>query len=350
MEPLSLSDFDFELPEASIARFPAQQRDGSRLMVLRRSPSSGEAPLSHHRFDELPGLLRPGDLVLANDSRVLKARLRAKKETGGRVEVLLVEPLPQNPGQWRVMLSGAKSVRPGARLTLAGDGDAPVLEVLKKEEEGFAVVALPEPAEEIAERYGQLPLPPYLGRTAQDEDLKRYQTIFARDSAQRSVAAPTAGLHFSREILKQLARRGIEWNTITLHVGPGTFLPVRGDSIESHRMHAERFEVSASCEAAITRNRAAGGRTVAVGTTVTRTLESLTPPIRATSGTTDVFIKPGFEFRSVDVLLTNFHLPRSTLLMLVSAFAGRDRVIAAYEEAVREGYRFYSYGDAMLIL
>lgn len=346
---MRLSDFDFELPEGAIARRPADRRDHSRLLRLDRRSGS----LSHQQFYQLPELLQPGDLLVVNDSKVLKARLYTHKEgSGGKVEVLLIEPIsPNDDRRWRAMVAASKPVRVGAKLVLPGAGPLVVEAV---EGEGFVVVHLPEPALSLTERLGALPLPPYMERPAEAADAERYQTVYAAAGKEGSVAAPTAGLHFTPELLKALADRGVQRVNITLHVGPGTFLPVRSDDVSQHRMHAERFVIPEATAFAITRAKAEGRRVVAVGTTVVRTLESVEDGgaggvLKAGLGSTTLFIKPGFEFRTVDALITNFHLPRSTLLMLVSAFAGTERVLAAYQEAVAHGYRFYSYGDAMLI-
>jgi S-adenosylmethionine:tRNA ribosyltransferase-isomerase len=244
------------------------------------------------------------------------------------------------------MVNASKAVRAGTSIAFE---DQSAATVIAEEGEGFVVLELPAPAAELAARFGEIPLPPYLGRPPVPEDRARYQTVFARGE-ERSVAAPTAGLHFTPELLDVLASRGIERAEITLHVGPGTFLPVRVEDIEKHRMLPERFEVSAEAAAKIEAARARGGRVIAVGTTATRVLESIGVPARAAAGATDLFIKPGHSFRAIDALITNFHLPRSTLIMLVSAFAGRERILAAYREAMALNYRFFSYGDAMLIL
>ncbi len=334
---LRAADFDFALPDSAVARYPAERRTDSRLLVLDRASGA----ITHRRFAELPELLAGGDLLVTNDTRVLPARLTATKPTGGKVELLLVAPV--GDGRWRAMATGAKRLRPGMALTLV-DGRQVTIDA--SEGGGFVIVALPESAEPLCEAVGRMPLPPYLGRDAEPLDRERYQTVFAKLEGARSVAAPTAGLHFDDAMLASLRSAGVERAAITLDVGPGTFLPVRTDRLEDHEMHEERFAVP---EAAATAIRAATGRTIAVGTTVMRTLETL-ETIEAGEGATRLFISPGFAFRHVDAMITNFHLPRSTLLMLVCAFAGTEAVLAAYAEAVNDGYRFYSYGDAMLVI
>ncbi len=344
---MKLSDFDFELPDDRIARHPVEKRDRSRLLVLNRTTGQ----LSHHRFHELPALLGPGDLLVSNNSRVLPARLYTQKVgTGGKIEALLVEPVEDQVGEvWRAMLSSSKKVKEGQKLSLAADQSI-VLEVLKKESEGFCWLGLPQSAQSIAQKHGELPLPPYLGRKTEPEDSSRYQTIYSEGQVPRSVAAPTAGLHFTPEVFGELSQKGVGHCSVTLHVGPGTFLPVRGDSIEEHVMHQEHFLLSEESVRTIERAKAEDRRIVAVGTTVTRVLESLPQGLKVGPGATRLFIKPGHEFAHVGALLTNFHLPKSTLLILVSAFAGYDLTMKAYRTAVEEGYRFFSYGDAMLIL
>ncbi|WP_242340863.1 MULTISPECIES: tRNA preQ1(34) S-adenosylmethionine ribosyltransferase-isomerase QueA [Anaeromyxobacter] len=341
---MKLSDFDYGLPEALVAQEPAEPRDASRLLVV---PPDG--PLRHRGFAELPALLAPGDLLVFNDTKVIPARLVGTKPTGGKVELLLCEPLAGGLGRrWRAMGQASKPIREGTTLAF-GELEA---RVEASEGEGFYVVTLDregEALEAALARAGRIPLPPYIRRAPSEADRERYQTIWAR--APGSAAAPTAGLHFTEAVLAALEARGVARTAVTLHVGPGTFLPVRGDSIEGHRMHAEQYEVRPEAAAAIAACRARGGRIVAVGTTSVRTLESAwrDGAVAAGSGRTTLFIRPGHRFRAVDALVTNFHLPRSTLLMLVCAFGGAERVLAAYREAVARRYRFFSYGDAMLL-
>ncbi len=343
------SDFDYDLPEALVAQEPVSPRDASRLLVL---PRSG-GPVQHRRFRELPGLLAPGDLLVFNDTRVIPARLEGVKETGGRCELLLCEPLPSDPAapgaRFRAMGQASKPIRAGQRLTFLG----PLAAVVEAAEgEGFFRVRFDREGEGFAaalERAGHVPLPPYIRRPDGPADRERYQTVFARVPG--SAAAPTAGLHFTPELLSRLDARGIVRASVTLHVGPGTFLPVREERVEAHRMHEEPYEVPAETAAAFARCRARRGRVVAVGSTAVRTLESAfaNGGLRPGPGRTSLFVLPGYEWRAVDAMVTNLHLPHSTLLMLVCALGGRERVLAAYREAVREGYRFYSYGDAMLL-
>lgn len=340
MSELTTSDFDFELPEEAIARYPAERRDQSRLMVLDRKSGA----ISHHRFAELPELISPSTTMVFNDARVLPARLTGKKrDSGGKVELLLVEAIDGDPRRWRAMAGSSKPLRAGQQIELQPDVAVTVLAV---EGEGFVAIELPEDGARLAARLGQLPLPPYLGRKAEALDDDRYQTVFSDPAAMRSVAAPTAGLHFTPQVLSQLDARGVRRVHVTLDVGPGTFLPVRVESLAEHVMHHERWFVSPEAAREIEAGR---GQVLAVGTTVVRTLESQQDRVIAGTGSTALFIKPGFRFRVVDQLLTNFHLPRSTLLMLVAAFAGREQVLEAYRVAVAEGYRFFSYGDAMLL-
>jgi len=329
-------DFDYDLPAASIAQEPAP-RGESRLLVLDR-----QGPERHSRVSDLPGLLHPGDLLVLNDTRVIPARLYGRSAGGGRMEILLIERVAER--EWDALVKPGRRARPGAVFSL---DEGLAAEVIDKHEDGRHRLRFTEPIEPHLDRLGHIPLPPYIHRPDTPEDRERYQTVFARQPG--AVAAPTAGLHFTAALL---AAAGIEIARVTLHVGIGTFKPVAAERIEEHRMESERYEIGEETAGAIRRARAAGRRIVAVGTTVVRTLESAAlageGEVRAGSGATKLFITPGYQFQGVDALLTNFHLPRSTLLMLVSAFAGRERVLAAYEEAITNGYRFYSYGDAML--
>ena len=339
------AEFDYELPAAAIADRPAP-RGESRLLVLDR-----QGPERHRRVKDLPALLRPGDLVVVNDTRVIPARLFGRRAGGGegQVELLLVEKRGET--EWEALAKPGRRTRPGTVIEFAG-GTGLTAEVLAKREDGRHLVRFSEPVEGHLDRLGHIPLPPYIKRPDDPADRERYQTVFARHPG--AIAAPTAGLHFSAELLGELQGRGIEVAPVTLHVGIGTFKPVTAELVHEHRMESERYIVPEETAAALARTRARGGRVVAVGTTVVRTLESAAAEViegegevRPGAGATEIFITPGFRFRVVDVLLTNFHLPRSTLLMLVAAFAGKERVLAAYREAVAEGSRVYSDGDAM---
>jgi len=337
---LSVDLFDFPLPPELIAQHPARERSASRLLHV-------DGPhLADLRFTDLPGLLAPGDLLVFNDTRVIKARFFGQKDSGGQVEVLLERIVDERHALAQVRAS--KSPKAGTRITL---------------ENAFSLVCSGRQGEffalelegggnlwDLAEQYGRLPLPPYIEHGVEAEDEARYQTVYARHPG--AVAAPTAGLHFDEAMLERLSGQGVRRAALTLHVGAGTFQPVRVEKIDEHKMHSERFHVPAETAAAIAATRERGGRVVAVGTTSLRTLESAACGnglVRAGSGETDIFITPGYRFQVVDRLITNFHLPRSTLLMLVSAFAGLDPIRAAYAHAVAEKYRFFSYGDAMLL-
>ena len=335
------SDFHYELPLELIAQAPLPERSASRLLVVPPAP----APFSDLGIRDLPQLLQPGDLLVFNDTRVIPARLFGTKATGGRVEILIERLLPSNEA--RAQIGASKSPRPGSRIALDAGGEA---EVLGRDGEFYRLrFHVPESLEGWLRHAGRLPLPPYIHRDPDAADDERYQTVFARETG--AVAAPTAGLHFDQPLLDALRARGVESGHVTLHVGAGTFQPVRVDELSEHRMHSEWLNVGAALVDRIRRTRANGGRVIAVGTTVVRALESALRDgeLQPFAGETSIFILPGYRIRSVDALLTNFHLPESTLLMLVSAFAGRQRIMAAYEHAIRERYRFFSYGDAMLL-
>ncbi|MEK6767817.1 MAG: tRNA preQ1(34) S-adenosylmethionine ribosyltransferase-isomerase QueA [Gemmatimonadota bacterium] len=347
---MKTSDFDYRLPPELVAQTPAERRDGSRMLVVGRGVGSGEWYLAvrHLTFRDFPSLVEPGDVVVINDSRVIPARLLAKRRGGGEAEVLLVAR--QDDGTWRALVRPGARIKPSAMLSLGG-GDA--IEVVERLAEGERLVRLVGNGGDdgVIARHGRVPLPPYIAREPTDLDRERYQTVYA--DAPGSVAAPTAGLHFTPETLDALQVRGATVSRLTLHVGPGTFRPVTADDPAQHHLDAEAYVLPEATAKAVNAARAAGRRVWAVGTTAVRTLEANAQSDGAVTpgaGWTSLFIRPGHTFRAVDRLLTNFHLPRSTLLMLVCAFAGRERVLAAYAEAVRERYRFYSYGDAMAIL
>jgi S-adenosylmethionine:tRNA ribosyltransferase-isomerase len=338
---LKKSDFYYDLPPELIAQAPLPERSASRLLVVPPAPAS----FADAGIRDLPQLLQPGDLLVFNDTRVIPARLFGAKATGGRVEILIERLLPGNEA--RAQIGVSKSPKPGSRIALDAGGEA---EVLGREGEFYRLrFHVPESLEGWLLHAGRLPLPPYIHRDPDAADDERYQTVFARETG--AVAAPTAGLHFDQALLDALHARGIESGHVTLHVGAGTFQPVRVDELSEHRMHSEWLNVGAALVEQIRRTRAGGGRVVAVGTTVVRALESALRDgeLQPFAGETSIFILPGYRIRSVDALLTNFHLPESTLMMLVSAFAGRQRIMAAYAHAIRERYRFFSYGDAMLL-
>ncbi len=342
---MKTSDFDYELPRELIAQYPADRRDESRLLVVRRDGGA----LEHRRFRDVGEYFEPGDVLVVNESEVIPARLLGRRSGGGRAEMFLLRDLADH--RWEVLVRPGARIREGAELSF-GDGQlmARVEEVLP---DGKRVVSLSAPGDiaAAAERLGAVPLPPYIDREPEPADSQRYQTVYARVPG--AVAAPTAGLHFTEELLAELGAAGVATARLTLHVGIGTFRPVAVEDPADHRMENERFDVPVAAADEINEARDAGGKVIAVGTTSVRTLESVAGEdghVEAGSGSTDLFIRPPCRFKCVDVLLTNFHLPKSTLLMLVSAFAGRERVLDAYAEAVRERYRFYSYGDAMLLL
>lgn len=326
------SDFDYELPAALIAQQPTEDRSQSRLLVL-----DGDQ-IRHQKFADVVHLLRADDLLVVNDTAVIKARLHAQKDSGGAAEVMVERICSTADGAFDALcqVRASKALKAGRHLCIADR----FINVVGREGE-FYRLRFPEPVVDFLDRFGQVPLPPYIQREAVSEDLERYQTVFSRTPG--AVAAPTAGLHFDKGLLAEIRSRGVTVAPVTLHVGAGTFQPVRADELDDHHMHFERFEVPANTRQAIDECR---GRIVAVGTTVVRTLESAAA-LGRDSGETDLFIKPGYRFQVVDALITNFHLPESTLLMLVSAFAGIERIRAAYAAAIADEYRFFSYGDAM---
>lgn len=335
------SDFNFELPPELIAQAPLAERSASRLLVV----PPGDMPYGDRQVRDLPDYLHAGDLLVFNDTRVIPARLHGSKESGGRVEILLERLTGTHEALAQV--GASKSPKAGGRITL---DEGTRLEVLGREGEFYRLRFLTdEPMEKVLLRAGRMPLPPYIQREAGSADLERYQTVFARHAG--AVAAPTAGLHFDQPLLAALEAKGVDFGHVTLHVGAGTFQPMRVESVHEHTMHSEWLNVGAELCQQVARTRAAGGRVIAVGTTVVRALETASRDgtLKPYAGETNIFIFPGYPFRSVDALVTNFHLPESTLLMLVSAFAGRERILAAYEHAVRQRYRFFSYGDAMLL-
>jgi len=342
---VNLSDLDYELPGGLIAQEPLIDRDKCRLLVLDRKTGD----IEHRYFHDLPGYLKPGDLMVLNNTRVIQARLYGIREaTGGKVEVLLAEDMGN--GCWRLMSASRGKLQPGEILNLE-DGRIRAT-LVERDDEGLWRAGLePSPDEEMLKLIGTIPLPPYIRREQKDSrsarDSEDYQTVFARIPG--AVAAPTAGLHFTEELLENIRDGDVATANITLHVGPGTFMPIRAEKLENHPMHSEAYCVPEQTMQAVRSTRKAGGRIIAVGTTVVRTLETVIQdaPLK---GKTRLFILPPFKFKAIDVMATNFHLPRSTLLALVTAFGGYDNVMKAYREAIREQYRFYSYGDAMLII
>jgi len=358
MSGLLVSDFDFDLPQELIAQEPPEVRGSDRMLVVERAGDG----LHDAQFSDFPSLLRPGDLLVLNDSRVIPARLyarrtvvRERQEPTGQIEVLLTEPAAA-PGEWRALVRPGRKVATGERLVFPDADGAIALEaeVVERGEFGARLLRFAPVADFFAalERIGHMPLPPYIHRGDEGSDRERYQTVYARDRG--SVAAPTAGLHFTPEVLDRIQAAGVEIARVTLHVGLGTFAPLRVERVDEVHLHRERYTLPEATAAALNRARAEGRRIVAVGTTVVRTLEAAAQaagdrPLEPHAGTTEIFISPGFKFRLVGGLLTNFHLPQSSLLMLVSAFASRDRVLHAYRHAVRERYRFFSYGDCMFL-
>ena len=340
---MDLKDFNYDLPEELIAQDPLEDRSSSRLMVLHKDTGR----IEHKIFRDIIDYLNPGDCLVINDTKVIPARLMGiKEDTGAAIEVLLLKRNVDDV--WECLVKPGKKARTGARI-IFGEGLL-VGEIVDVIEDGNRMIKFHYEGifEEILDKLGHMPLPPYITHKLQDK--KRYQTVYAKNEG--SAAAPTAGLHFTKELLEKIKEKGVNVVSITLHVGLGTFRPVKVDKIEEHRMHTETFNISKEAADTINRTRAAGGRVIAVGTTSCRTLESAAADdgtIPARSGDTDIFIYPGYKFKAIDCLITNFHLPESTLIMLVSALAGRDNIMNAYETAVKERYRFFSFGDAMFI-
>ena len=334
--PMFISDFDYVLPDELIAQYPTSERRASRLLEVDES-------LIDRQFSDLPGLLRAGDLLVFNDTRVIRARLRARKQTGGRAELLIERVQGETSALAHVRAS--KSPKPGSRLVLEGDVEATVD---GRDGELFSLT-FSVPLMPYLEQHGEVPLPPYLNRPAETADDERYQTVYAKDAG--AVAAPTAGLHFDDAMLEETLAAGARHAFVTLHVGAGTFQALRHEDILTNRLHSERLQVDEACCDAVRQTRQEGGRVIAVGTTSVRALESAADngELQPFSGETDLFILPGYKFRTIDAMLTNFHLPQSSLLMLVAAFAGTQRVMLAYEHAVQEKYRFFSYGDSMFL-
>ncbi|MGF6492933.1 S-adenosylmethionine:tRNA ribosyltransferase-isomerase [Luteibacter sp. 621] len=336
------SDFDFDLPPDLIAQAPLERRSGSRLLVVDVTARSK----ANRKFYDLPDLIQPGDLLVFNDTRVLPARLYGRKDTGGAVEILIERVTGAREA--RAQLGVSKKPKEGGIIELA---DGTHITVMGRDGEFFLLrFEIDEPLERLLSRLGEMPLPPYIERTADASDMERYQTVFAREPG--AVAAPTAGLHFDEALLEKLRNKGVDFGYVTLHVGAGTFQPMRAENVQDHVMHREWLNVGAELVEKIRATRAAGHRVIAVGTTVVRALESATVEgvLRPFAGETQIFIFPGYKITSVDALVTNFHLPQSTLLMLVSALAGKEVILDAYRYAVLQRYRFFSYGDAMLIL
>ena len=342
---MQLNDFDYELPPELIAQRPLDKRSSSRLLCLSRVRQT----IGHHRFAELPAMLHEGDLLVRNETKVLPARLLGSKQSGGLVEILLLRQHDSANNIWRCMTRSSRALKAGTLLDFPAGITGEVVETV---DDGQRMVRFSSPGSflETLEQVGHVPLPPYIRRDDQPFDKDRYQTVYASNPG--AVAAPTAGLHFSEETFADLSQRNIEVCGVTLHVGPGTFLPVRSENLQAHRMHAEAYDIPLQAAERINTARVEGRRIVALGTTVTRTLEHAVDArglLQAGQGETNLFIKPGHQFRMVDALVTNFHLPKSTLLVLVSAFAGREFILRAYREAVQQAYRFFSYGDCMLI-
>lgn len=340
---MRLTDFDFNLPDELIAQHPLVNRTASRLLCLNRQTGA----LQHHHFSDLIALLKPYDLLVFNDTKVLPARLLGQKASGGKVEILLERFL--SDGTFLAHVAANHKIKDGMRIFFTPQNAGPIAEIVTRQEDLFILRVLHGSATELFQQFGLVPLPHYIRRMPDQNDLERYQTVYAKNLG--AVAAPTAGLHFDAELLKKIAAKKIATAFVTLHVAAGTFKPVRVENITEHRMHHEFFTVSGDVCDKVRRAKEQGGRVIAVGTTSVRALESaaLAGTLQPMVGDTDIFIYPSFTFKVVDALVTNFHLPKSTLLMLISAFASRENVLHAYQEAVRLGYRFFSYGDAMFI-
>lgn len=335
---MKVADFDFDLPDELIAQFPPEVRGGSRLLHV-----DAQGALADRWFRDLPTLLRPDDLLVMNDTRVIKARLFGHKDSGGKLELLVERVI--NDYEALAFIRASHAPKPGSQIRLADDT---IVEVVARQDD-LTRLRFPRPVLDVLDQIGLLPLPPYIEHTPTADDEARYQTVYANEPG--SVAAPTAGLHFDDAMLSALRTQGVRTAQVTLHVGAGTFQPVRVDNIADHTMHSERYTIPQATVDAISATRACGGRVVAVGTTSLRTLEAAarSGPLTAGASETDIFITPGYAFNVVDVLITNFHLPKSTLLMLVSAFSGMDAIRAAYAHAIQQRYRFFSYGDAMFL-
>lgn len=338
---MNVSDFHFDLPDELIARYPLPERSASRLLTL----DGLNGAIEHRRFNDLPSLLQPGDLLVFNNTRVIPARLFGRKETGGQVEILVERLLDEH--ELLAHVRASKAPKKGQAIVVE---DGTVFRMVERQDALFHLMCeAKEPVVEVLERTGHMPLPPYVDRPDDEADRERYQTVYAEQAG--AVAAPTAGLHFDEALIDRLKEMGVNTTFVTLHVGAGTFQPVRVERLEDHIMHTEIVQVPEDAVEAVKKTREQGGRVIAVGTTSVRSLESASRGgvLRPFQGETDIFIFPGYRFQTVDAMVTNFHLPESTLIMLVSAFAGYDNVMSAYQEAVEERYRFFSYGDAMFI-
>jgi S-adenosylmethionine:tRNA ribosyltransferase-isomerase len=342
---MRIEEFDYHLPRSLIAQYPSAQRGETSLMILHRQTGVVE----HQAFREITKYLRAGDLLVMNNTRVLPARLIGKKETGGKIEMLLIPSWNGTKGEWEALIKGAGKVKRGARIRFEAEFRGEIEDV--KDGKGKVTFSYQGEVKELLEKIGHIPLPPYIKRGDEPLDRERYQTVFAERDG--SIAAPTAGLHFTHTLLQALKDTGVRTTMITLHIGTGTFTPVKARDVEAHAMEAEWIEISEETAREIKAAKARGGRVVSVGTTTTRALESFSVgdgAVRSGKGMSSLFIYPPYRFRVIDSLITNFHLPKSTLIMLVSAFAGKDLLMKAYQEAILRKYRFYSYGDAMLIL